>query len=456
MNEVKKCSLSGIAFTMDIDAYQTLSDYLESLKKSYDNSPDGAEIIADIEARIAELILSVQDNAQVVEKPLVLNIIRQMGSAEDIAGEDPDSDLQPAAPRIPRRLYRDTENAKLGGVCTGIGRYFDIDPVWVRLGLFAPLLLTILGEALPFGNWMPHIFSNLFGIFVICYLIMWFAVPAARTARQKLEMNGERITIDAIRTQTETASAAAADADARAKPIIAEAVSVGGKLALILMKIIAGMIVFGLIMAACGLIIGLFALIVGGQGLVLSALFADVSLWIPILGIVCVLLPVVLLIYVFMCLIASRKPGGKSILVLFLLWLLAMISCATIAIREHTVDRVFHRYKAIERTLNTPIMIDGDTTSVRRMMEEYEDENIIEEGEGKIHMRVPSRSLDITVDKEAGKLKIETDGHAVEVEAQDDDEQATLSIRRAEPAKDPAPRTDETETTTAGNAPAER
>lgn len=453
MNEVKKCSLSGIAFTMDIDAFQTLSDYLESLKKSYDNSPDGAEIIADIEARIAELILSVQDNVQVVEKPLVLNIIRQMGSAEDIAGEDPDSDLQHVAPRIPRRLYRDTENAKLGGVCTGIGRYFDIDPVWVRLGLFAPLILTILGEALPFGRWMPHIFSNLFGIFVICYLIMWFAVPAARTARQKLEMNGERITVDAIRTQTETASAAAADADARAKPIIAEAVSVGGKLALILMKIIAGVIVFGLIMAACGLIIGLFALIVGGQGLVSSALFTDVSLWIPILGIVCVLLPVVLLIYVFMCLIASRKPGGKSILVLFLLWLLAMISCATIAIREHTVDRVLHRCKAIERTLNTPIVIDGDTTSVRRMMEEYEDENIIEEGERTIHMRVPSRSLDITVDKEAGKLKIEADGQAVEVEARDDAQQAALSIRRAEPTEKPATRTAEPAD---GNAPAER
>lgn len=454
MNEVKKCSLSGIAFTMDTDAFEALVNYLESLKKSYGQSPDGAEIIADIEARIAELILSAQDNARVVEKPLILNIIRQMGSAEDITGEDPDSDLQHAEPRIPRRLYRDPENAKLGGVCTGIGHYFDIDPVWVRLGLFAPLILTVLAEALPFGDWVTHIFSNLFGIFIICYMIMWFAVPAARSARQKLEMNGERITADAIRSKTETASAAAADADARAKPIIAEAVSVGGKLALILMKIVAGVIVFGLIMAACGLIIGLFALLVGGQGLVSSALFADVSLWIPILGIVCVLLPVMLLIYVFMCLIASRKPGGKSILALFLLWLLAMISCATIAIREHTVERVKSRCQAIDRTLNTPIVIDGDTTSVRRLMEEYEDEKIVEEGDRTLHLHVPSRSLDITVDKQAGKLKIETDGHEVEVEARDDAEQASLSIRRAEPAEKPATRTDETKT--AGNAPAEQ
>ena len=129
MKEVKKCSISGIAFTMDVDAYEALDAYLESLKKSYKDTPDGAEIVADIEARIAELILSTQDNTRVVEKPLMLNIIAQMGSAEDISEESSDRDLQCETPRIPRRLYRDTENAKLGGVCAGIGKYFDIDPV---------------------------------------------------------------------------------------------------------------------------------------------------------------------------------------------------------------------------------------------------------------------------------------------------------------------------------------
>lgn len=33
MNEVKKCSLSGVAFTMDVDAYETLDEYIETLKK---------------------------------------------------------------------------------------------------------------------------------------------------------------------------------------------------------------------------------------------------------------------------------------------------------------------------------------------------------------------------------------------------------------------------------------
>ncbi|WP_302576624.1 hypothetical protein [Alistipes finegoldii] len=90
MKEVKKCSISGVAFTMDTDAYQELEAYLESLKKTYKETPDGAEIVADIEARIAELILSAQDSTRVVEKPLILNIIRQMGTAEDISEEEPD------------------------------------------------------------------------------------------------------------------------------------------------------------------------------------------------------------------------------------------------------------------------------------------------------------------------------------------------------------------------------
>ena len=110
MKEVKKCSISGVAFTMDADAYEALETYLESLKTTYKDTADGAEIVADIEARIAELILSAQDNTRIVEKPLILNIIRQMGSAEDISRESVDRDLHCDTPRIPRRLYRDTES----------------------------------------------------------------------------------------------------------------------------------------------------------------------------------------------------------------------------------------------------------------------------------------------------------------------------------------------------------
>ena len=154
MNEIKKCSISGVAFTFEKVAYNRLSEYIDSLKRAYKNSTECDEIIADIEARIAELILSAQsDQSQVVCLPLIENIIAQLGTAEDISGDD-----EPAAPatdtRITRRLYRDMDNSKLGGVCSGLGKYFNIDPVWVRLAIFAPLITS---EKVPSP---PHAYSR--------------------------------------------------------------------------------------------------------------------------------------------------------------------------------------------------------------------------------------------------------------------------------------------------------
>lgn len=417
MKEVKKCSISGIAFTMDVDAYEALDAYLESLKKSYKDTPDGAEIVADIEARIAELILSTQDNTRVVEKPLMLNIIAQMGSAEDISEESSDRDLQCETPRIPRRLYRDTENAKLGGVCAGIGKYFDIDPVWVRLGLFLPLLLSAFGS-IHFLFWLGPVFGNLFGIFVICYFIMWFAVPAARSARQKLEMNGERITVQSI-SEVTTAAAASNEPDAKAKPIVAEAVSLFGKIVVILLKIIAGIIVFGLIMGACALVIGLIALLIGGPEQVHLDKLADFSLWVPVLGIFIVLIPVILMIYVLMCLIASRKPGGKTLLIIFLAWIASIIACSVIAIREDVSDKIRHKKEAVERVFRSEFIIDGDTTTLERLLEDYDGESVIEEGRHTLHISVPSKAIDITDDKGEGELKVNADGKEVSIQAKE-------------------------------------
>ena len=412
MKEAKKCSISGIAFTLDADAYALLSRYLDSLKATYAETADGDEIVADIEARIAELILSQQENSRVVETPLLRQIISQMGTAEDISSES-ETDAAKKQPRIPRRLYRDTENARLGGVCAGLGRYFDVDATWVPLTLFAPLLLLILVEVLPFSGTLSTFFSNLFGVFVLGYFIMWFAVPAARTARQKLEMNGEKITAQSIRETTE--ATAGCDPDVRAKPIVAEAVSVFGKVVLILLKLFAGLLVFGLIMGACALIIGLFALVVGGGGILSPFFPLGMTLWVPILGIFIVLIPVILLIYVLMCLIASRKPGGTAVLIIFLLWLASFIACACIAIREDVGDRFRAKRNVIEQVLNTEVVIDNDTTTVQKLLKEYESQNVIEDGQKTLHISIPNKSIDITIDKDKAGLEVKADGNRVKV-----------------------------------------
>lgn len=398
MKEVIKCSIAGVAFTLDTDAYDTLRRYLDTLNDTYRTTPDGPEIVADIEARIAELILTAQDGSRVVDLPLVRNIIAQLGTPEDISGhgESPAD----GTPRIPRRFYRDTANARLGGVCSGVGRYFDIDPVWIRLAFFLPLLCSFFGW-IPLVGWTGPIMGNLFFIFTVCYCVAWFVVPAARSPRQKLEMNGERITAQSIR---ETA-AASNDADRRAKPIVADAVSALGQVVLIAMKIVAGLLVFGLILTACGLIIGLFAVAVSGPELFAHSPLHDSGTWIALLAIGIALLPV--LIYVLMCLIASRKPGGRIVLAFFLVWMCVVAACSILAVRGNIPRRMLHRRAKIERIMQTEVVLDGDSTTVGNLLRDHERvESVLNTEEHTLRISVPDRHIDISVDKNNASVTV--------------------------------------------------
>lgn len=378
MNDIKKCSLSGIAFTMDADAYETLNEYMESLRESCGHTPDGDEIVADIEARIAELILSTRSDDSVVEKPLIQNIIRQMGRPEDISSEsdgshdgetaagtdrqpDGDNPSDPSEPRIPRRMYRDMENAKLGGVCAGLARYFNADPVWVRLALVLPLLLS------PVRFFGP-MFGSLFFMVVLTYIVMWFAVPPARSARQKLEMNGERITAQSIR---DTTIAGAADADSEAKPVVANVVTVFGQIILILLKILAGIIVFGLIIAACAMIIGMLVVLISGDS---GFVHTDHSVLMATLGISVALVPVMLLIYVLMCLIASRKPGLKTVIAVFIVWVAVIMALIATALKEYGAHDLLPRHISQTRiTSSSEVIVDGDTVQAVRSISDTAD-----------------------------------------------------------------------------------
>ncbi len=71
-----------------------------------------------------------------------------------------------------KRLYRNTENRVLGGVCSGLGAYFNADPVIIRI-------IFIL-------------FTVIFASGILIYLVMWMITPEARTEEQKREMQGEK------------------------------------------------------------------------------------------------------------------------------------------------------------------------------------------------------------------------------------------------------------------------
>lgn len=54
----------------------------------------------------------------------------------------------------PRRLTRVREGKMLAGVCTGIARYFAVDPVLVRVGFAVATLLSGAGLLLYVACWI--------------------------------------------------------------------------------------------------------------------------------------------------------------------------------------------------------------------------------------------------------------------------------------------------------------
>ena len=139
MNEIKKCSVSGVGFIFEKDAYNALNNYLQSLKAAYCDNSDKEEILADIEARVAELILSAQSDVKnVVCLPLVENIIAQLGSPEDISGEEKCEEK-----REVKQAEKESKSVVASFVST-IGRAaLIVFKIFLGLMLF-PLLVSIL------------------------------------------------------------------------------------------------------------------------------------------------------------------------------------------------------------------------------------------------------------------------------------------------------------------------
>jgi phage shock protein PspC (stress-responsive transcriptional regulator) len=357
MREVSKCSISGVSFVLDEDAYCLLEKYLRSIERVYGESRDGREIVADIEARIAELILSRQENTQVVDIRLLQEIIDQLGTAQSITDElDASSTTVSNAeePRIPRRLYRDMENARIGGVCAGLARYFDCDATWVRLFLFLPLVIDILMAPLPgLSRWLPS-FSHIFGMFILGYLIMWFAVPRARTARQKLEMDGERITVNAIRNRTVSSN----EANNEVKSVVAQVVYVLGQLALLFIKLCIGIFIFVLVAGICTLIVWLIIWACTSDVTSLIWGISDVVSHVKLLGIlgaISILIPLLLLVYILLCLLTSHKPSAKGSIVGFLIWFLFLLMTIGFTISNINLDKtngIPHLFYEPEKSLS--------------------------------------------------------------------------------------------------------
>ncbi|MGE4585759.1 MAG: PspC domain-containing protein [Mangrovibacterium sp.] len=187
MKKTFTINISGSVFHIEEDAYEKLREYLHMLSLHFGSEADGREILQDIEARIAELFEKKMEaeGKDVILDSWVDEVICRMGKPEDFTeGEaaEEEKNEEPAASsgyRVKRRMYRDPDHRVLGGVCSGMGAYFNIDPVVLRIIFFILFWISA-------------------GIALLVYLMLWIAVPKAKTTAEKLEMRGQEATVSNI------------------------------------------------------------------------------------------------------------------------------------------------------------------------------------------------------------------------------------------------------------------
>lgn len=336
MKEVVKVSISGIAFTFEQDAYNTMKEYISRLEAGYMKNPDGREIVADIEARIAELILNEQESDKVVDLALVQSVVEQLGYPEDMAAE-----TESLVDKMPKRLYRNQSGAVLGGVCSGLGTYLRVDAVWIRLIFFLPLLLSVFESALFHAVYFlsfnilgqSHFFGSMFGMFVVLYVVLWISVPMARTPRQKLEMRGERITASSIRhTFEEDIPDDSSPRRRKSASVWADAVYGLGRIIQFFIKAIVFIIALVVGMCAIVILVGLVALLFTGNiigGLALLEAFDGMAGITPavFVALICLaaLIPLFLVCYFLLKLLFGSKTNRNFMLILAIIWVALII-----------------------------------------------------------------------------------------------------------------------------------
>ncbi len=201
MKKTVTVNLDKTIFNIDDDAYTVLESYLEALHDHFKKEEGGQEIMNDIESRISELFKErLGFGMQVITLQEVNEVIAIMGQPDEIenpldSGTAPDNNAEGdnsgqttdtpnnESHKSTKRLYRDPDNRILGGVASGMGYYFGIDTVAIRVIMV--LLLPLWASSV----WI--------------YLLLWICIPEARTTSQKLEMRGETPTVDNIKRAVE-------------------------------------------------------------------------------------------------------------------------------------------------------------------------------------------------------------------------------------------------------------
>jgi phage shock protein PspC (stress-responsive transcriptional regulator) len=176
MQKVVSISLNGNSYQLEEPGYDQLRVYLERAETRLKDSPDRAEVMADLEQAISEKCRATLGPHKTVVSTLeVERFLAEMGpvetAEEKTASENAQANAAPGAmppdagPAPRKRLYKIREGAMWGGVCNGLAAYMGLDVTWVRIGAVVITIFT--------------------GVTIFVYLAMLIIVPYADTAEDR-------------------------------------------------------------------------------------------------------------------------------------------------------------------------------------------------------------------------------------------------------------------------------
>ena len=317
MKETEQFSVGGYAFVLEKDAAAALQEYISRLEAHYMPQEGGKEIMDGIEERVAELLLEKCGRGGVVSLLHVLEVIDIVGRPESLEADDPG----PQGATQPKKLYRDLENKRLGGVCSGLSAYFGWDVAWPRLAFVLLTLLSCIGN----WDWSPSV--------PLLYCILWVAMPAARSAQERWAMKGDGGTADDIRRNVQ---AGIHEMGQAAREVGNSSVMKGGA------KILLLVIGISLLIVGTSGLASVSAFTLGGAQLLgipymswleqlsmqAPTLYALLSQpWAVVLLVAAVVLPFIGLLYGGIQMIFGFKsPSWRPGLVIFVLWLMVVVA----------------------------------------------------------------------------------------------------------------------------------
>ena len=382
MNKTVNINIGGLVFHIDEDAYQKLSRYFDAIKRSLSNSSGKDEIMKDIEMRVAELFSERQkSDKHVINMKDVDEVVTVMGQPEDYRIDDDSStsssdNFTNNYTSTKRKLYRDKDNGSVAGVCTGLGYYFGIDAVWIKIVF---LIFVFAG----------------FGTGILAYFILWFVTPEAKTTTEKLEMTGEPVNISNIekkvREEFENVSNKfkSVDYDKMGNQIKSSSNEIGNKLGNAassvfgafakvlgaLIVVFAGMSLFAIAIAS---IILMFSSTLPENTIInnmVTPLGLDTPLWQQgLLFLFVVGVPLFFLLYLGLKLLVTnlKSIGNVAKYMLLALWIIAIGILASLAVNE--VTKIAYDGKDVKKeTLN---LAPTDTLQIKFVTNDFFEKDV--------------------------------------------------------------------------------